>query len=291
MARVLRILAKAAEAASAAAFAAMFLLFLAGVFARYVLGKPLVWSDELIMMIFLWVVFLTEAFVITEREQVTFDGIYDLVGERCRRDHPVRGALMVGVMFLIALPTVFDYVRFLWRERTNALQWRLDFVYFCFVVFWVAVIVRAAIQARAACLPNWRNEVASRAPTSAPTCWAKPCRCIGDPDPADVRSVHRVRDAALLDRADDVRLRPRLSVGEQAGHRPDRRPDAQFELPAQRAAGDPDVHPRRQRDERRDHLGAIWAAADAVIGRLRAGLGHVTVLMNVVISSACREAP
>ena len=28
----------------------------------------------------------------------------------------------------------------------------------------------------------------------------------------------------------------------------------------------------------------IWAAADAVIGRLRAGLGHVTVLMNVVIS-------
>ena len=55
-------------------------------------------------------------------------------------------ALAVAVMFLIALPTVFDYVRFLWRERTNALQWRLDFVYFCFVVFWVAVIVRAVIK-------------------------------------------------------------------------------------------------------------------------------------------------
>ena len=69
----------------------MFVLFLAGIFARYVLSTPLVWSDELIMVIFLWVVFLTEAFVITEREQVTFDGIYDLVGERCAPRHPGRG--------------------------------------------------------------------------------------------------------------------------------------------------------------------------------------------------------
>ena len=160
MARVLRILAKAAEAASAAAFAAMFLLFLAGVFARYALGKPLVWSDELIMIIFLWVVFITEALVITEREQVTFDGVYDLLGERGRRALQSAAALAVAAMFLIALPTVVDYVRFLWRERTNALQWRLDFVYFCFVVFWVAVIVRAAIKLIRLAGRNWRQQVA-----------------------------------------------------------------------------------------------------------------------------------
>ena len=34
----------------------------------------------------------------------------------------------------------------------------------------------------------------------------------------------------------------------------------------------------------------IWAAADAMVGRLRAGLGHVTVLMNVVISSMSGSA-
>jgi TRAP-type transport system small permease protein len=158
--RVLRRLAKIAEAASATAFAAMFLLFLAGVFARYALNSPLIWSDELIMILFLWMVFLTEAFVTAEREQVTFDGIYELVGERWRRIILAAGALIVGVMFLIALPTVFDYVRFLWRERTTALQWRLDLVYICFVVFWIAVIVRAAIKLIRLSLPNWRNEVA-----------------------------------------------------------------------------------------------------------------------------------
>ena len=122
--RMLRILGKAAEVASAVAFAAMFLLFLAGVFTRYVLNSPLVWSDELIMIIFLWMVFLTEAFVITEREQVTFDGIYELVGERWRRLILATGALLIAVMFLVALPTVSGYVNFLWRERTPALQWR-----------------------------------------------------------------------------------------------------------------------------------------------------------------------
>ena len=158
--RALRILSKTAEAASAVAFAAMFLLFLAGVFTRYVLNSPLVWSDELIMIVFLWMVFLTEAFVITEREQVTFDGIYDFLGERGRRVIQALGALVIAVIFLIALPTVFDYVRFLWRERTNALQWRLDVVYFCFVIFWIAVVVRALLKLIRLAGPNWRDDVA-----------------------------------------------------------------------------------------------------------------------------------
>lgn len=157
--RFLRILARAAEAISAAAFAAMFLLFLAGIVARYLFAKPIVWADEVIMVIFLWLVFLTEAFVITEREQVTFDGIYDLVGERGRRIIQALGALLVAVMFLVALPTIYDFVRFLWRERTNALQWRLDVVYSCFVVFWASVIVRAALKLVRLAGPNWRDEV------------------------------------------------------------------------------------------------------------------------------------
>ena len=167
LSRAAHVFTKAAEALSALAFAAMFVLFLAGIFARYVLGRPLGWSDELIMVIFLWVVFLTEAFVITEREQVAFDGIYDLVGERARRSLLAAGSLAIGTMFLIALPTVFDYVTFLWRERTNALQWRLDIVYFCFVIYWAAVIVRAAFKLARLAGPNWRDEVTTSSDGSA----------------------------------------------------------------------------------------------------------------------------
>ena len=167
LARLTMLFTKTTEALSTLAFAAMFALFLAGIFARYVLGKPLAWSDELIMVIFLWVVFLTEAFVITEREQVTFDGIYDLAGERMRRFILAAGSLAIGIMFLIALPTVFDFVTFLWRERTNALQWRLDIVYFCFVIYWTAVIVRAAFKLVRLAGPNWRDEVTASSDGSA----------------------------------------------------------------------------------------------------------------------------
>ena len=159
LARVGQLFCRTAEAVSTLAFAAMFVLFLAGIFARYVLGRPLAWSDELIMVIFLWVVFLTEAFVITEREQVTFDGLYDLAGERMRRLIQVVGTVLLALMFLVALPTVFDYVRFLWRERTNALQWRLDTVYFCFVIYWAAVVVRCGFKLARLAGPRWRGEV------------------------------------------------------------------------------------------------------------------------------------
>lgn len=165
--RLASVFTKSAEAISALAFAAMFVLFLAGVFARYVLGKPLAWSDELIMVIFLWVVFLTEAFVISEKEQVTFDGIYDLLGERGRRVVQALGALAVGAMFLIALPVIYDYVLFLWRERTNALQWRLDVVYFCFVIYWASVVVRAVFKLVRLAGPNWRDEVTAASDGSA----------------------------------------------------------------------------------------------------------------------------
>lgn len=160
----LRLLGKAAEAAAALAFAVIFGLFLVGIFARYVLASPLAWADELIMVVFLWLVFLTEAFVITEREQVTFDAIYDVVGERTRRVILLLGAIATAGTFIAALPIVLDYVQFLWRERTTVLQWRLDWVYSCFVVYWSAVIVRALVKLARLAGPGWRAEVAAPPP-------------------------------------------------------------------------------------------------------------------------------
>jgi len=160
LARLLKLGRRAAEAASTAAFAAMFLLFIAGVVMRYAFGQPLQWSDELITVIFIWIVFLTEAFVISEREQITFDAFYDLMGPRARRIVSAIASLVIAGLFLVALPTIVDYVRFLYRERTSALQWRLDIVYACFAVYWAAVIVRALAKLVRLCRPDWRAHVA-----------------------------------------------------------------------------------------------------------------------------------
>jgi hypothetical protein len=52
---------------------------------------------------------------------------------------------MFACVFAWALFGVVGYIRFLWRERTAVRQWRLDWVYSCFGLFVLAVVVRSAI--------------------------------------------------------------------------------------------------------------------------------------------------
>jgi len=58
-------------------------------------------------------------------------------------------AVCVGVALalLAALPKLWNYISFLWRERTPALQWRLDYVYACFALFIAAAALRFAWEA------------------------------------------------------------------------------------------------------------------------------------------------
>lgn len=153
-----------AEIVATAMFATIFVLFLFAVFMRYAVGRPLAWPDELNMVLLLWTTFLTEALVLAEREQVTFDAVYDVCGPEWRRIIGLAASVCIFVMFLLAFPTVYGYVAFLWRERTNVLEWRLDWVFSCFLVYWIAVLVRACAKFVALCGRNWREAVSVAPP-------------------------------------------------------------------------------------------------------------------------------
>lgn len=156
--------AKAAEWISVAMFFAIFVLFILAVVMRYVFVRPLDWADEFILMLFLWTTFLTEALVLSEREQVRFDAFYDLCGPRSRRGIGLAGSALVALMFLAAMPSVFGYITFLWREKTTVMQWRLDIVFSCFMIYWLAVCVRAIAKFAALCGSGWREQVAQVQP-------------------------------------------------------------------------------------------------------------------------------
>ena len=156
--------AKAAEWISVAMFFAIFVLFIAAVVMRYVFARPLDWVDESILILFLWTTFLTEALVLSEREQVTFDVVYDICGPVGRRGIGLASSLIITAMFLAAMPTVFSYITFLWRERTSVMEWRLDFIFSCFMVYWVAICVRAIAKFAGLLGARWREHVASVQP-------------------------------------------------------------------------------------------------------------------------------
>ncbi len=148
-----------AEWISAGMFVGIFVLFLVSVFQRHVLSQPVNWVDEVILMLFLWSTFLTEALVLRDREQVTFDVVWGMAGPRTRRVIGLLAASLVGVLFILAAPTIWSYVTFLWREKTNALEWRLDWVYSCFLVYWLGVIVRSIDKFWVLCSPSWSDHV------------------------------------------------------------------------------------------------------------------------------------
>ena len=133
---------RAAAAVSALLVAAVLAAVLVGVARRYLFGAPLVWIDELTVVLFIWCIFWTAALVVPLREHVAFDLLHDALPERPRRVVTIVSCMLVGAALLAALPSITNFILFLWRERTPALQWRLDYVFSCFALFIAAAGIR-----------------------------------------------------------------------------------------------------------------------------------------------------
>ena len=140
-------------------FVCVFAVFLLKVVMRYAAGDPLAWADEVSTVLFVWIIFWTNAFLVPDRDQIAFDLLHRFLPPGGRRVIAVVRLVLVGGLFAWALPGVVDYLRFLWRERTPVMEWRLDYVYACFGLFVLAVVVRCAWSLVALARPGWRHEV------------------------------------------------------------------------------------------------------------------------------------
>ena len=108
------------------------------------------------MILFVWIIFWANAFVVRNKEQITFDLFYHPMPEGVRRAMGLARLVLVGGIFAVALPGSIDYLLFLWRERTPVLGLRLDVVYSCFGLFMIAVVVRALWGIVHLLGPRWR---------------------------------------------------------------------------------------------------------------------------------------
>jgi TRAP-type C4-dicarboxylate transport system permease small subunit len=156
---VRRLIRKVADAVGVVTFATMFLAFLLQVFMRYVVGRPLGWTDELSLITYVWGIFWACAFMARDREHVAFDMVYQALPARGQRLAGLLGAGLMGGLFLVVLPATVDYVRFMARERTWVLGVRFDLVFVCFALFVVAVIVRSAARIRRLLGHDWRESL------------------------------------------------------------------------------------------------------------------------------------
>jgi TRAP-type C4-dicarboxylate transport system permease small subunit len=151
--------ARGAELVATAMFACVFIVFAFKIVMRYVAHDAVAWADEVSVVLFVWIVFWANAFILRERDQIRFDLLYRPMPPPVRRVMAILRLLLVGGIFLWALPGSIDYLLFLWRERTPVLSLRLDFVYSCFGIFMVAVLVRSLHDLVRLLGPDWRARV------------------------------------------------------------------------------------------------------------------------------------
>jgi TRAP-type C4-dicarboxylate transport system permease small subunit len=135
---------KAADLIGGGLFLTLFLVFIVQVTARFALNKPLPWTDEAAVILYVWVILWAAAFCVPEREQVVFDLLWNNVGRRARQAMKAVGNLLIGGLALWAIPATWDYVRFMAREGTPVLSVSFMWVFMPFVLLLAALVARSA---------------------------------------------------------------------------------------------------------------------------------------------------
>ena len=152
-------LRQAAQWVVGAMFAAVFVIFNYKIFTRYFEHNEAIWADEILVILFVWIIFWAQAFIVRDKEQIAFDLVYRLLPLRARRIAALAQRLLVGGVFLWSLPASLGYIGFLWREHTPVLNLPLDVVYSCSGIFLIAVIIRAGASFMRLSGPRWRDEI------------------------------------------------------------------------------------------------------------------------------------
>ncbi len=147
------------EVVAAAAFALLFLTFVFQVVMRFVFNKPLAWSDELIVVLYIFIVFWSAATLIKEREHVMLDLVYAALPAGGKRLFSLTGAALTAGLLLYMLPAAFDYVKFMHREKTPVLDIPFSFVFAPFVLFVAVIGIRYVLKFFRLLGRNWQDNL------------------------------------------------------------------------------------------------------------------------------------
>jgi TRAP-type C4-dicarboxylate transport system permease small subunit len=141
---VARWLQSAANLIGGGLFLTLFIVFIVQITARFGFNKPLPWTDEAAVILYVWVILWAAAFIVPAREHVVFDLVWNSVGRRARQVMKIAGNLLIGGLALVGLPATWDYVKFMSREGSPVLNISFMWIFMPLVLLMVALVVRSA---------------------------------------------------------------------------------------------------------------------------------------------------
>jgi TRAP-type C4-dicarboxylate transport system permease small subunit len=141
---MLRRLQQAANLLGGGLFLTLFIVFIIQITARFGLNKPLPWTDEAAVILYVWVILWGAAAVVPEREHVVFDLLWNSVNTRSRQVMRIVGNLLIGGLSAAAIPASWDYVHFMAREGSPVLGISFMWIFLPFVFLLIALVIRSA---------------------------------------------------------------------------------------------------------------------------------------------------
>ena len=152
-------LRKVADFIGTASYGILFLTFIFQVILRCVFNKPLTWSDELIVILYVFSMFWAGAFLLKEKDHVMLDLIYEHLPAQGRRAFSVAYSLIIGGLFLYAVPESYSYISFMMREDTPVLGVPFGLVFAPFMLFLLSIGIAYLHKLIVLFGPNWKIEV------------------------------------------------------------------------------------------------------------------------------------
>lgn len=134
-----------ANAIGVGLFVALFCVFLVQIIARFFLNKPLPWTDEMAVILYIWAILWACATMVPVKDHVVFDLLYNAMPARAQRGFALLAAVLIASLAAYALPGSWDYVQFMKREGTPVLGIGFNWVFIPFVLLLVALVLRGVV--------------------------------------------------------------------------------------------------------------------------------------------------
>jgi tripartite ATP-independent transporter DctM subunit len=135
------------EAISAALMLNITVLLLVGVISRYVFGKPIVWSDEVVSISFVWLTMLGSAIALHRNEHLRLNLFVEMLPPRQRDFVHAFALVAIAAVLLALIGPAIDYTRDEWFIHTPALDMPNAFRVGSIAVGLIAMLAMVAIYA------------------------------------------------------------------------------------------------------------------------------------------------
>jgi len=146
---------KAADGIAAGLLAAMFVIFILQIVTRYMIDAPLGWTVEVLLTLWLWLVFWASAFCVKDKDHIRFDMLSRAVPRKARRVFAIVTALIIAGAFAWSFLPTLDYILFYKIKKSAVLRIRLDYIFSIYGVFVVAIVSYYAWRAFAHIHPRF----------------------------------------------------------------------------------------------------------------------------------------